>query len=93
MLDDTSYEAYLRMSSEAYEQRCRRCGACCGAFESDPCSRLKKSDDGHYLCSDYENRAGMQKTISGRVFMCVPVRKILFESWSGSWNCAYKKHN
>lgn len=76
---------------QAYEALCKRCGACCGVFEADPCVHLKKGEDGLYLCLTYESRLGMQRTVSGREFKCVPVRSILFESWSGSWNCAYKK--
>jgi hypothetical protein len=91
MDDKIRYEAYLKQTVLEQETLCKRCGACCGRFESDPCSQLRKDEDGLYSCAVYEKRLGIQKTISGREFTCIPVRKILFESWSGSWKCAYKK--
>ena len=93
MSEQENYETYLRNVSESYEALCQRCGVCCGAgaYESDPCAQLKKGPDGRYFCATYENRVGMQKTNSGKEFKCVPVRKILFESWCGAWQCGYKR--
>ncbi len=59
-----------------YEGLCKRCGACCGAFD-DPCINLKKDTNGKYYCSVYENRHGLQKTVSGKSFNCVSIRDIL----------------
>ena len=91
MPDISTYENYLREKDSEYEALCKRCGACCGATEADPCARLSKDDTGLYFCAAYNDRLGIQKTASGREFNCVPVSKILFESWSGSWACAYKR--
>ena len=91
MLGENKYEDHLKNVQISYEALCKRCGACCGKFEDDPCVQLKKDEAGSYFCATYENRLGLQKTVSGREFNCVPVRKVLFESWSGSWQCAYKK--
>ena len=85
------YEDHLREKEAAYEALCKRCGACCGANEADPCSHLLKDAEGLYFCSTYNDRLGLHKTVSGKEFNCVPLRKILFESWSGSWACAYKR--
>ncbi len=91
MSDIQAYENYLKMKEESAEILCKRCGACCGAFENDPCSHLFKEPDGRYACSVYENRLGLHKTVAGREFRCVPLRKIFFESWQGSWQCGYKR--
>jgi hypothetical protein len=91
MPQDLAYETYLKSRAEDHEAACIRCGACCGALEADPCSHLVKGADGKYLCTTYENRLGLQKTVLGQEFRCVPVRNILFNSWAGSWKCAYKK--
>ena len=85
------YELYLEGQAKHYESTCKRCGACCGALDEDPCGNLILTGEGKYSCSNYENRLGIQKTVLGREFNCVPLRKILFESWAGSWKCAYKK--
>jgi hypothetical protein len=69
---------------------CIRCGACCGAFE-DPCSRLVREQDGTYRCDAYEIRLGLQRSVSGKKFRCVPIRKVLHKSWSHDHLCAYKK--
>lgn len=86
----SDYENYLKDKEEAHEALCKRCGACCGSNEADPCARLLKDGNGKYYCSVYESRLGSQRTVSGREFNCVPLRKILFESWSGSWKCNYR---
>lgn len=74
-----------------YEQMCTRCGACCGAYDGDPCRNLCRDNEGYYYCKDYGNRLGMQKTINGVRFKCVMIREIINESWIGDHRCAYKK--
>lgn len=76
-----------------HESKCLRCGCCCGAEDGDQCANLKKGHDGLYACNVYENRFGMQKTLSGKEFMCVPIRNIIFKSWTGSWKCPYVAFN
>ena len=93
MLENPVYQKYLKKRAEDYENLCKRCGACCGALESDPCSHLMKFNDDRYGCRVYEERFGMHRTVSGKEFQCVPLKKILFESWSGSWRCAYKERS
>jgi len=72
-------EAYLQKLKEEearYEAKCRRCGACCGAYDGDPCVHLKKDEAGKYYCPVYDHRIGMQKTVSGKNFACVPIRDL-----------------
>jgi hypothetical protein len=88
---NSEYISYQDKKLEEFEALCRRCGACCGALDNDSCQHLLLGKDGKYSCNIYENRFGLHKTKSGREFICVPIRQILFKSWSGSWNCAYKK--
>ena len=59
-----------------YEARCRRCGACCGANDRVPCVNLEKREDNKYYCKAYSNRIGMQRTLSGKQFACVPIRDL-----------------
>jgi len=73
-----SEEEYLQRQGHeeaAYEARCRRCGGCCGAYD-DPCTRLRKDESGKYYCSVYDHRIGMQKTVAGINFACVPIRDL-----------------
>ena len=71
---------YLEKQKElqkSYEARCQRCGACCGAYDGDPCSNLGEDAMNTYYCREYEARLGLQKTISGKTFTCVPIREVL----------------
>jgi len=81
----------LKECEESYEAVCLRCGACCGAFDGDPCSHLKKDTEGLHFCDDYEHRLGPQKTVSGKRFNCVYIADILRYRWQGDHLCAYKK--
>jgi hypothetical protein len=89
--DEKTYEQRLLEMQMKYEGLCRRCGACCGVYENDPCVELVRDPDGTYHCSDYDNRFGLHKTVHGNEFKCVPFRRIVGGSWSGSWRCGYKK--
>lgn len=86
-----SYQEYKIKKEKEYEALCKRCGACCGVSDGDPCRHLLKDEDGVYRCEIYENRRGLRKTISGKEFLCVPIRNIMSKSWAHSWNCPYKK--
>ncbi len=85
------YQEHLKRFEAEYDARCRRCGACCGVYENDPCAKLVLEPDGRYRCSDYADRLGLQKTVNGNLFMCVPLRGIRFGSWPGSWRCGYRR--
>ncbi|MBU1997879.1 MAG: hypothetical protein ABIG46_05370 [Candidatus Omnitrophota bacterium] len=76
---DMDEEVYLRkqeVEQKRYEDLCRRCGACCGALDGDPCESLKRDESGIFFCSVYDQRIGMQKTVSGKQFACVPIRDL-----------------
>lgn len=88
--DNQKYERYQRQSIIDWERVCLNCGACCGAFEKDPCQHLNKGKENYY-CDIYENRFGEQRTITGKKFTCVPIRDILHKDWSGKKACGYIK--
>lgn len=74
-----SEATYLQKQKEEfkeYDALCRRCGACCGAYDGDPCVHLEKNEGNKYHCNIYDNRIGMQKTLSGKQFACVPIRDL-----------------
>ncbi len=85
------YELYQDKRRQEYEALCKRCGACCGALDKDPCEHLKPAENNKYLCDIYAHRFGLRSTVAGKKFLCIPIRKILFKTWSGSELCAYKK--
>ena len=87
--DKFEYRRHQAKQEQEWEARCHRCGACCGA-QDDPCRNLIPLGEGRYRCSDYANRLGMQKTISGESFRCVPIRNILKKRWPGDERCGYK---
>jgi hypothetical protein len=82
---------HLKSREDAHEAVCVRCGACCGAYDGDPCAHLHKDKDGLFYCDSYEDRLGAQKTVSGERFNCVRIVDILRYSWKGDHLCAYKK--
>ncbi len=70
-----SYSSSLEALSLDFEALCKRCGACCGAYD-DPCRNLIRSRDGkNWECRSYLNRFGPQKTVSGAEFNCVSIRE------------------
>lgn len=75
-MSEVGYLQKLEEEFEKYEALCKRCGACCGAHSDDPCVNLKKDGESKYRCEVYYNRIGMQKTISGKNFSCVPIRDL-----------------
>jgi hypothetical protein len=89
--DHGRYEQWQNRQQDRWESLCGRCGACCGAVEGDPCEHLRGGKRGEYYCSIYENRFGTHKTVSGKPFECVPIRRILHKSWPGDECCGYKK--
>jgi hypothetical protein len=91
-MDDTNaYREHMEQSQQGWEERCCRCGACCGAFE-DPCEHLIRGAQGAYSCAMYASRlAGVHRSQAGKEFKCVPIREILHKHWKNDHLCAYKK--
>lgn len=87
-MDNKFYEDRLEEQNAAYEALCRRCGECCGGQGTDPCSNLVKLEDGRCHCKIYDTRLGLQKTLSGRVFMCINIRDVI-KSGTHYNNCPY----
>lgn len=90
-MDQEDYNLYKEEQFEFYESICRRCGACCGAEDGDPCASLVKNGDGTYFCNVYENRIGEQKTISGKTFHCIPIRDVIMNNGARP-GCAYRRY-
>ncbi|MDP3143075.1 MAG: hypothetical protein Q8N14_03910 [Candidatus Omnitrophota bacterium] len=85
------YHLYQDKKFTEYEALCHRCGSCCGIQDGDPCENLAFTDDEKSFCEIYGYRFGLRQTIAGKKFLCVPIRKILFKTWSGCSQCAYHK--
>jgi len=90
-MDEKCYQDLQERQARVWEDSCLNCGACCGVVENDPCEELLRLPSGKYVCRIYENRFGIHKTIHGRVFKCVPLRKIIHGSWPGDEHCSYKR--
>lgn len=89
-VENEQYQKKMEAQEADHEALCRRCGECCGASGSDPCSRLSPTDDGHFLCTAYADRLGPQKTRSGVIFTCVTIRDV--HKHGVYYNdCAYNK--
>lgn len=76
-MEDNEYLERQKRESESYESLCRCCGVCCGSRDNDPCAHLVRRDDGKYNCAIYNARFGVQKTVSGKEFTCVPIRDVI----------------
>ncbi|MCK4519614.1 MAG: hypothetical protein KAT96_00370 [Candidatus Omnitrophica bacterium] len=86
----SNYLKYFEEKDKEWESLCRRCGACCGAYD-DPCLHLKKDKEGKYNCEIYSERFGLKKSIKGEEFNCVPIKEIIKTHWKNDHLCAYKK--
>ncbi len=86
-MDSARYLDSQKEAQAEHEALCRRCGLCCGLYDNDPCRQLVKTGDGKYSCRVYEQRLGVQYTVSGKLFHCVPIRDFL--NGERSFNCAY----
>jgi hypothetical protein len=84
-------EDYFEAKRKEVDKLCTRCGACCGAYDGDPCLHLKKGEKGAFFCEIYPQRLGTRRTVKGEEFDCVLIEEILKTSWEGDWRCAYKK--
>jgi len=89
-MSQTEYEEFMAAKETEWEKRCVRCGACCGLFE-DPCVNVSLDKEGKCLCSVYASRLGIQHTVSGKEFRCVPIRNIIGLRWNSDYLCAYKR--
>ncbi len=75
-MDEATYLGSQKEMQDKYEALCRRCGGCCGAFDTDPCVNLRSAGGDKYYCAVYDHRIGIQKTVSGKAFACVPIRDL-----------------
>lgn len=85
------YQQSLALKQQEWEDLCRRCGGCCGAYD-DPCLHLKEDCKGEFYCAIYNRRFGSQKTRAGEEFDCVLVKQILHTYWPKDHLCAYKQY-
>lgn len=69
------------------DEKCHRCGVCCGSTDGDPCEHLKW-EDGGYVCETYEARFGSHHTVNGYPIHCVSIRKVI-EQTGGYDGCDY----
>jgi hypothetical protein len=88
-MDELVYQQKQREHAGEHESLCRRCGACCGAYDGDPCVNLEKTADNRYFCKVYNARLGLQKTVSGKSFTCVLIRENLKKSPLPFPRCPY----
>jgi uncharacterized cysteine cluster protein YcgN (CxxCxxCC family) len=91
MQDVDRYNEWMNVKMSAWEARCTRCGACCGALD-DSCENLRKNADGKFYCTVFDQRFGPRHTLSGKEFTCVPIRQKIArgESWPGDEHCGYQ---
>lgn len=90
-MQDENYNSYQEEQSRYYEDICKRCGACCGSGDGDPCADLAKDKDGRYFCKVYESRLGIAHyTVGGNKFHCIPIRDVI-DNVGARPNCAYVK--
>jgi len=83
---------FANFTKQEFEDICGRCGACCGAYDNDPCIHLKKGEDCKYYCDIYEHRFGFHETVNGNRIKCIPIIKKLGQGpWLGDGLCTYKQ--
>jgi len=88
-MEEILYIHKQTQQQKQYEALCKRCGSCCGAFDGDPCSNLAMDEENKYYCRVYDERFGPQKTLSGKIFNCVPIRELV-KRFDRIYNsCAY----
>jgi hypothetical protein len=82
---------FREYSLEDLELLCQRCGACCGAYDGNPCEHLEVIDVTSFHCRIYECRFGIHYTVRGVKLECIPIQEMLQESWPGDSFCVYKQ--
>jgi len=92
-MDNERYDQIQEQKYLEHEALCKRCGACCGVLEGDPCEHLKRGLDDRYFCGIYGNRFGLRKTIKGEPVLCVPIRNMLHKTWFGCSQCVYIRYS
>jgi len=88
-MENIDYQTKIFEKEKEFESLCKRCGACCGAFDGDPCIHLVKEKSGTYYCNIYENRLGPQLTVKGNIFTCIPIREVKKDGYLKP-NCSYR---
>ena len=89
-MDEAEYIQKQKEEEDRYEARCLRCGQCCGVGDGDLCVNLAKDKDDKYYCKDYEFRICQHVTLSGKHFICIPIR-VFLEFNPPYPKCAYSK--
>ncbi len=84
------YLRSLEAGEKKWEGLCKRCGACCGAYD-DPCEYLRKGKEGKYYCDIYPRRFGRRRSVKGEEFRCVSIKEILNTYWKNDRFCVYKQ--
>jgi len=69
------------------DERCLRCGVCCGSTDGDPCEHLRRADGG-WFCEIYRSRFGPHNTVNGIPFDCVKIQRVI-ETSGGYDGCGY----
>ena len=91
MNDSLRYNNWTETKNIEWENKCRHCGACCGALE-DPCENLHNDLNGKFYCKVYDHRFGVWHTVSGQELTCIPIRQKIAQAhyWPGDEHCGYK---
>ena len=76
MISQPDYLDYMQVKETEHENKCSRCGKCCG-LDNDPCSNLVSAGNGSHICKNYSGRLGSQVTASGKLFNCVEIRELV----------------
>lgn len=67
------------------DEKCTRCGVCCGSTDGDPCVHLCEDGEGRFFCEVYSVRFGPRYTLLGHPFHCVVIRKVI--EYGGGYDC------
>ena len=89
MTAEKKYPEALEALAKDFEERCVRCGKCCGSEDGDPCAELVKNPDGTFSCRVYPDRLGPRRTVSGGIFTCVGIKELV-RMGALRIGCAYK---
>ena len=81
----------LKTEWESYCDNRNGCGTACCFYEGSPCENLQwiKKKEGIGVCSIYERRFGVRKTVDGKEFLCAPMFVRLKEEGIPHPKCGY----